>query len=90
LQVDIDGDEGKACSNQAAVTRADEAWLNSDENIYSVTVSDLEDFGSKVDGVYYYVQGSQATCTENELIQEKATDVRAAWLNAGKNMVSVD
>ncbi len=82
LRVDIPGDTQKTCSNQAALSKVTD-YSESYDN-WRQKPSELEKVGVKIGDAYYFIEGSQSACTEDEALQSKATAIRRAWLNQNK------
>lgn len=86
LDVAIEDDTLNECKGQAGITKVS----NLNENPYNVPYnpSELEKVGSKVNDVYYFISGSQATCSENTKVQEQATAIRTEWLKQSKSIIA--
>lgn len=86
LDVAINGDANNDCSGQAAITKV----ANPDENAddWRERPSELDKIASKVNGVYYFIEGSQSMCSENDDVQKVASAVRTAWLKQGMFIIA--
>ncbi len=85
LRVDIPGDTQNTCSNQAALAKVTD-YSESYDN-WRQKPSELEKVGVKIGDAYYFIEGSQSACSEDEAVQSKATAIRRAWLNQNKFIV---